>query len=246
MLNAPLILTSSVLANSEYSANVLAESFPALRRKTTVIYNAVIGPQTAVPAREDIETALRVVFVGRLSPRKGVDVLVDAIAALRANGVDARLDIVGAVVPGKEGYQAQLERSIARYDLKEAVTFHGFDPNIWPHLAGADVAVVPSRSDEPFGNTAVEAILAARPLVVSDTSGLREAAAGYESAVFVEPGDPLQLAEALQRIRDTWNTYRTAAIEDAKSALTRNSTENYRNGLVSAVTGASKRSAFLG
>ena len=57
--------------------------------------------------------------------------------------------------------------------------------------------LVPSVGDESFGNAAVEAVLAARPSVVSDIGGLREAAAGYDGVVFVPPGDATALAAAI-------------------------------------------------
>ena len=49
--------------------------------------------------------------------------------------------------------------------------------------------VVPSRVGEPFGNTAVEAALAGRPLIVSESSGLVEATHGLPGVHRVKPGD---------------------------------------------------------
>ena len=68
------------------------------------------------------------------------------------------------------------------------MTFSGFTDDVWAHLAAADLVLVPSQGDEPFGNTAVEAMLAARPVVVSSSSGLDEAVAGYGSAQRVAAG----------------------------------------------------------
>jgi glycosyltransferase involved in cell wall biosynthesis len=107
------------------------------------------------------------------------------------------------------------------------VTFNGFQKVIWPFLAESDVVVVPSRLDEPFGNTAVEAVLASRPVVVSNTSGLREAAAGYRSAQFVEPGDASQLAAALARVSADWQGYQANARLDAAEAGLRHGPEQY-------------------
>jgi glycosyltransferase involved in cell wall biosynthesis len=91
--------------------------------------------------------------------------------------------------------------------------------------------------DEPFGNTAVEAVLAARPVVVSATSGLREAAAGYASAQYVTPGDPRALADAVLAVRDRWPEFRDAAVADAGAAARRHSPEGYR-GQVAELLGA--------
>ena len=81
------------------------------------------------------------------------------------------MTIVGAVFPGYEWYEAELREQVRNLGLEGSVTFCGFVPDVWPVLETLDVIAVPSRYDEPFGNTAVEAVLAGRPVVVSATSG---------------------------------------------------------------------------
>ena len=180
-----------------------------------------------VPPRPDLHGGLRILYVGRLSHRKGVDVAIDALLRLRGDGVPARLSLVGAVFPGYEDYEASLRSQVQAHGAEEHVTFHGFQNVVWPFLAESDVVVVPSRLDEPFGNTAVEAVLASRPVIVSNTSGLREAAAGYRSAQFVEPGDPGELADALARVAGQWQEYQSSAMLDAAEAGRRHSPEHY-------------------
>ena len=224
----PLRLADRVLVNSAFSRDSLTEILPDLERRSVVVYNGVAGPAGVREAREDLADGLRVVYVGRLSPRKGVDVAVDALAELVARGVDARLDLVGAVFTGYEWYEQQLREQVAALGLDDRVTFHGFRPDVWSTLAEADVAVVPSRLEEPFGNTAVEAVLAGRPVVVSAIGGLAEAIDGFASAIAVSPDDPLALADALQRIARSWPTFRRAATRFAPIAAARYSTEAYR------------------
>jgi glycosyltransferase involved in cell wall biosynthesis len=197
VLTAPLLLADGVLVNSRFSRDVLGSAFASVGRRAVVVPNGVAGPGVCVPARPSLDGGVRLLYVGRLSPRKGVDVAVEALGRLRAQGVDAGLDVVGAVFPGYEWFQAELEQTVLRLGLTDHVRFHGFRPDVWSALADCDVVLVPSTVDEPFGNTAVEAVLAARPLVVSRTSGLREAADGFASARFVEPADPQALADAV-------------------------------------------------
>ena len=106
--------------------------------------------------------------------------------------------------------------------------FLGFQPDIWPHVAHADVLVVPSRLDEPFGNTAVEGILAQRPVVVSDTSGLREAAGGYETAWLIAPDDADSIAVALRDITNSWHGITANVSASAVEANFRHSPASYR------------------
>jgi glycosyltransferase involved in cell wall biosynthesis len=234
-LATPLLLANAIVANSRYSAELHAKSLPLLEGRAQVIYNGVPGPGTPSPARVAISGPLRVLYVGRLSWRKGVDVAVDAVAELRKRGVPAVLDVVGAVYPGYEDYEQGLRTSVDRQGLQDAVTFHGFHEDVSAFRQACDVAVVTSRLDEPFGNTAVETLLAGRPLVVSDTSGLREAAAGYGSAQFVQPGDMLALADALEKVRQNWESFAMSANADAAAADRKHSPASYRTALSDAV-----------
>ena len=232
----PLLFADQLVANSNYSAGVLRDSFARLGDRCTVVYNGVAGPDEVTTPRAEIEDDLRVLYVGRLSPRKGPDLVVEAIGMLRERGIPATLDLVGAVFPGYEWYEDELRASIAALDLRDRVHLRGFQNAPWPFLAASDVMVVPSRLDEPFGNTAVESVLAARPVVVSDTSGLREAAWGYRSAQQVEPGDAGDIADALERVWSDWTRFRTEALADETVARDRHSVETYRRRIAEAAT----------
>lgn len=228
LLALPLLAAGSVVANSEYSSRVLQSAFARLASKTTVIYNGVPGPDTFEDPRELLDGPFRILYVGRLSARKGVDVVIKALALLRERGVPARLDVVGAVFPGYEWYEDELRELVRSLNLGPSVSFCGFQPAVWPFLSESDAAVIPSRLDEPFGNTAVEALLAGRPVIVSDTSGLREAAGGYSSVQFVRPGSPEQTADALQALVGDWSRFREAAIADAPLAARRHGIARYQ------------------
>jgi glycosyltransferase involved in cell wall biosynthesis len=230
-------LADRVVANSRFTLEVLAEVAPRLRRRSTVVPNAVRGPADPEPARAELTGPLRLLYVGRLSPRKGPQVAVATLQELLARGVDARLTLVGSVFEGYEWFADELRGTVADAGLDDRVEFTGFTADVWPHLAAADVVLVPSVGDESFGNTAVEALLAARPLVVSAHSGLREAAAGYAAAQAVDAARPEEWADAVQRLTADWPATRTAALADAAEARRRHAPERYRDELVAAVAG---------
>lgn len=234
-LALPLLLATAVVANSRYSVEVLRRSWPAAARRATVVLNGVPGPARVVPARETLDGPLRLVYVGRLSARKGVDVAVEAVGELRRAGEDVRLDLLGAVFTGYEWFEQQLRDRIAELGITDVVTFLGFRPSVWPVLEEADAVLVPSTVDEPFGNTAVEAVLAARPLVVSATSGLLEAADGYACAQQVPPGDAGALADAVRRVRKEWAELRALALVDARTAAERHAPATYRRAVARAL-----------
>jgi glycosyltransferase involved in cell wall biosynthesis len=226
-LAAPLVLADRIVANSRFSLQVLTDSLPRLGRRARVIANPVPGPPEALEPRATLDAPLRVLYVGRLSPRKGPHVAVDAVAELTGRGIDVRLDLLGSVFPGYEWYEHDLRAAIDRDGLTDRVDLLGFRSDVWPTMATADVVVVPSLADEPFGNTAVEAVLAARPVVVSDGGGLTEAIDGYRSATAVTPGDPAAIAAELERIAGSWAELRDDALADAATARERHDPERY-------------------
>ena len=150
------------------------------------------------------------------------------LAAIGAQGV------VGRAADRALGPSAREERA----GLGDAVRLLGFRPSVWDELSAADIALVPSLADETFGNTAVEAILAERPVIASDTSGLREAAAGYDTAELVRPGDAAALADAVERIADDWPSYRAGAPGARAAAERRHARERYDADILRVITGA--------
>lgn len=224
----PLLFANRLLVNSEFSRGVLLDSFSRLARKSEVVYNGVPGPATVSAPRETVEQPLRMLFIGRLAPRKGPQVGVELVQTLADRGIDAQLDLVGSVFPGYEWFEAELRADVAAHDLDHRVNFHGFSDDVWSHLAAADVVLVPSQGDEPFGNTAVEAVLAARPVVVSSSSGLDEAVAGYASAQRVAAEDLAGWTDAISAVLADWPAFRAKALADVALAEERHAPELYR------------------
>ena len=237
LLTAPLRLASGVIYNSETSRRV--SRVPALekRQRTRVVYNGVSGPHEVVSPRHEVVSPLRAVYVGRLSPRKGPDLLLDAAGILRDEGLNVDVELVGDVFPGYEWYERDLRHRAAELGLGDRVVFGGFQPSVWAALARADVAVVPSRSDESFGNVVVEAALSGRPVIVADHSGLREASSSLTAAIRVPMDDATAVADGLRRVVKEWPALRTRALADAEFASDYYAPEQYQSRLVAAIEG---------
>lgn len=229
-LAAPLLAASVVVVNSRATAEVVGGSIGRLRSRLRLVYNGVVGPDPAAvtaPAQATPDP-LRIVYVGRLGPLKGIDVAIRAVAALHAHGRAATLDVVGAVFPGYEWFEDQLHDLVATLRLADDVHFPGFASPVWPAYAAADVAVVPSRPPESFGNASVEAQLAQRPVVVARTQGLVETMRDGVTGVVVEPGDAEALAAAMERLVADWPAATAMARAARADALDRFSPARYR------------------
>jgi glycosyltransferase involved in cell wall biosynthesis len=233
-LSAPLLCADVVLTNSQTSRRVVVEDLAALRRRTRTVYNGVPGPSRVDPPRPALTSPVRLVLVGRISPRKGTDVAVDALRLVRAAGVEAELTLVGGVFPGYEWFEEEVRTQIASSGLTPFVRWAGVLPEVWSALANADVALVPSRV-EPFGNTAVEALLACRPVVVSGVQGLQEIIRTPGDGEVSVPGDAESLADAVLRITRHWSDSRQRAITAQQDASARYAPSRYRDEIVEVV-----------
>lgn len=236
LLALPNLLATTLIVNSRSSARALIDVVPLLERRVEVVYNGVPGPpevpdQARARNRGD---RLSLVVVGRLSPRKGIDVALEAAGALVRAGIDVTLDVYGSVFEGYEWFAQELHDRSGADDLAGRVTFHGYVNPVWPALARADVVLVPSRV-EPFGNTAVEALLARRPLVASRTQGLAEIVTDGSTGLLATAGDPASLAEQILALADDPPLAQTLAQNGRDDALSRFGTERYRRQIRAAV-----------
>jgi glycosyltransferase involved in cell wall biosynthesis len=169
-------LIDHFVCNSEFTRHeLLAHGVPT--HKVSTIPNAASPrkeswqlPQERVPGR--------IIFVGQIIPEKGLDVLLDAVAILREEGVDATLDVVGDMdgweAPNYEGYRARLRDRAARSDLKGAVEFLGHREDVPTLMARASVHCCPSLPEirEAFGLVVLEAKLSGLPSVVLPSGNL--------------------------------------------------------------------------
>lgn len=239
-LATPLLLADRVLVDSAFNRDALLDGMPRLRARSAVLHGGIAGPASATPARAVLHDELHVVYVGEVSRRHGVDVAVDAIGRLVERGIDATLDVVGSVSPDDRWFEEQLRQSAASLRITERVLFDGFQPEVWGPLADADVAVVPARLGQPAGDSAVEAVVAARPVVVSASGDHAEAVDGFMSALSVPASDAAALADALQRIAANWSAFRRTAAAFAPIAAQRYSETAYRSDVAEEIARAAR------
>jgi glycosyltransferase involved in cell wall biosynthesis len=119
------------------------------------------------PATPNGDTALRILFVGRLIPVKGLDMLLHALARLRMQGRPVHLDIVGDG-PMRQEWTALTDS----LHLREAVEFHGALPlsEVAMRMAECHVFCLPSVR-ESGGAVLLEAMACARPVIALDFGG---------------------------------------------------------------------------
>ncbi len=191
----------ATVAISNYTAQLFRETCPQLRR-IVPIPNGVDVQQFAIPAPRPANLAASIrpksylLFLGRLDPRKGIDVLLKAMVLLRGR-CDLDLVVAGG---GPEG--PALEALAARLGLSRRVHFVGQTvgrQKLWL-LQNSLCMIVPSRTWEAFGVVVVESLAAGRPVIASQVPGLADLVQPGQTGLLAPPESPQGLADAIRQI----------------------------------------------
>jgi glycosyltransferase involved in cell wall biosynthesis len=137
-----------------------------------------------------------ILFIGTLSPVKGLRYLIRAIEIIHAEMENTILMIIG---DGEE--RKFLEEIVIKLHLENVVIFQGRIPNedVPKYMVQGDIFVLPSLS-EGFPNVILEAMAVGLPIVSTNVNGLSEIIKNNENGYLVEPRNPQQLAEKVLMI----------------------------------------------
>lgn len=182
---------------------LLVEQYSVLPWQVTVIPPGVdleqfsLGEQAEARRRLGLPIdAWIVLCVRRLTPRMGLDVLLEAWAH---SGRSNSMLLIGGDGPER----LRLEETAAALRVTGSTRFLGRvdDANLPDYYRAADLSVVPSRDLEGFGLVALESLACGTPVVSSDTGGLSEAVRELEPKLVALPGDASSLAQKLEEAR---------------------------------------------
>jgi glycosyltransferase involved in cell wall biosynthesis len=173
-----------------------AALFEAMADRTSLVYNAVLDVgATSVPDSQlvlpEATGLMRAAVIGRLSPEKGVDVLLESMSILRARGVP-----VGLLIAGDGPARAALEAQAARLSLGEVVRFLGQVHDVGALYREIDLLVIPSRS-EGLPNVLLEALRHGRFAVATRVGAVPDVLEGSRAGLLVPAEDPEALASAI-------------------------------------------------
>ena len=146
-------------------------------------YNAQAAPRQQFGLEND---DFIIVFSGRLTAEKGIMELIHAIKHIQVE-LPYKLLIIGASAYGKDKLPTPFIKSLQKEteSIKDNVVYTGYVNylDIPSYLKMADIAVVPSMWDEPFGLTIVEAMAAGLPLITTRSGGIPEICEGVATIV---------------------------------------------------------------
>ncbi len=206
-----------VIANSGYTADLIAQRYGTSRQRIAVIHRGVdtrrfdpasIEPSrvAALRARWGVDDATRVVLqMARLTGWKGQGVLIEAAAQLKAAGkLQGAVVVLAGDAQGRTAYVETLRAQVAQAGLDDQVRFAGHVEDVAAAFLAAHVAVVASTEPEAFGRAAIEAAAMGCPVIATAIGAppetvLAEPAVAENVATgwLVPPGDAGALASRL-------------------------------------------------
>jgi len=150
-----------------------------------VVPNGVPARQP-IPPRDPAKIDWTLGMIALFRPRKGLEILLQALALLRSRGLPVRLRAVGSFET--PDYENQIRRLACHLDLNAAIEWTGFAQDIDRELARLDLFVLPSLFGEGLPMVVLEAMSAGLPVVASTVPGVPEAVRDGIEGLLVKPG----------------------------------------------------------
>jgi glycosyltransferase involved in cell wall biosynthesis len=153
-------------------------------------------------------------MVALFRPRKGVEVLLEAMASLRQLRFPVKLRAVGPFET--PGYEAEVRQRVQELHLEDVVQWTGFTSNIAAELAQLDAFVLPSLFGEGLPMVVLEAMAAGVPVVATRVEGVPEAIEDGVSGLVADPSSGDDLARCIARLvrgEVVWHQLRQRAMQ---------------------------------
>ena len=184
-----------VIASSQRMADEFADSFAVPRERLAILPNPI--DETALRAsaarpRRQVGSGPRFVAAGRLVRQKGFDRLLTMTARID--------DDVHLTIMGEGSERVALERQIKDLGLDDRVALPGLVNDPWPHYAGADAFLMPSRW-EGMSNAALEALACGTPVIAApEAGGIAELSASAPAGAVTIADTDATFVEAMRAV----------------------------------------------
>jgi glycosyltransferase involved in cell wall biosynthesis len=220
-------LSDAVVVHSEALAEYLREQ-GVRAEKIRVIRYAVIVDEVARRAPSASNSALRLLQLGTVTPRKGPEEAIRAVAAANAGGRQVSLRLVGAAEPG---YAARLQALATGLGVAEHVELVSFTRDPSEAILRADALLVCSNR-EAFGRTTIEAMKLGKPVIGAASGATAELIQDGSTGLLYRSGDVHDLTGAIEQLYDDRKLLQTFGENGRRWANDRYNLENYAADLI--------------
>ena len=153
-------------------------------------------------------------------PRKGTEVLLEALKILKDNNSPVRLRAVGPFET--EAYEAEVMAHVEALGVGDMIEWTGFQTNVNEQLAQMDVFVLPSLYGEGLPMVVLEAMANGVPVVASNVEGIPEAVRDGVDGMIFQAADPQDLAHKLSSLvgnDQMWETMSRSSLDRQRTLL---------------------------
>lgn len=148
--------------------------------------------------KTEAPTAKIFLFVARLLAEKGIREFAAAAQLLRAKGMQAEFWVLGTT---DDGNPTSIQASeIAEWVAEGAIQYYGFQDDVRPAIANADVLVLPSYYREGVPRSVLEGMAMGKPIITTDNVGCRDTVENGQTGFLVSPRDVVALAAAMEKM----------------------------------------------
>lgn len=185
-----------IISVSKTCAKIITEKCQ-FNKEILLIHNGISLDQKNIKNLSEFDKSIhkrKLIFIGEISPRKGITVLLAALADLN---LDFELDLYGE---GDHSYLKDLKLLVSQYGLDQSVKFLGFDSKAYSYIQNYDALVLPSVGFESLPMVVLEAMRSSVPVVCTKIGGVGEMVIDNVSGYILDPGNIEQLASALKMI----------------------------------------------
>ncbi|MCM8831244.1 MAG: glycosyltransferase [Candidatus Omnitrophica bacterium] len=146
-----------------------------------------------------------IVAIGRISPSKGYEYLIEAFRKVVRFNPYLKLKIIGSAEKLHNSYLNYLKTLVTRFALNYSVQFLGFRYDIENILNEARILVAPSVIEESFGRVIIEAFASGVPVIASRVGGFTEIIENEKDGILVEPKDISAISDAIIKLLNNLN-----------------------------------------
>lgn len=178
------------------SATTAKSFYLEKKKKTSIVWNGTNIPNISDHVSDE-RSEIRILMPGRLSSRKGQELLIQSCIYLDMEEMNIKIRILGDTASGQEHIKKHLQRLVLEAKLDSRISFDGFQEDMEPQYNWADLVVVPSTKPESFGMVAIEAMSYAKPIIAANLGGLKEIVTHADTGWLFDPGNARALASTI-------------------------------------------------
>ena len=187
--------STKIIVHGDCFKNVLVKDYGISAKKIHVIRHGIL--RDFDKKDENTEEGL-ILYFGVISPRKGIETLIDAYSIFSEKFPDSKLVIVGKEPEYYQGYLNKL-RSRVREELRENIMFTGFqkDNELSKWLSKTNILILPYANSTAASGVFTVGLSRQIPMIISKTKFFEEETENGSCALLVEPNNKIKLSESM-------------------------------------------------